>query len=183
MSKLNTLSNFNHHKSDIQSVDWLIRKGSFSPGMYSCREEMYITSSDETVTNTTDVGLTIKTFAPLYGYNEEGFPDYSKYVGQYSSIDTLICWNRRSIHLSTKFIRWSQLWWYVVCRSSDWLWYMCVRWSMRCLGRQRWCFWRTGYLWRSYRHDALAMLGKLYSCCGWMCSRCGAELKSTMRRT
>jgi len=80
----------NHHKSDIESADRpSIRKGNFSPGKYSCREEMYIMSDDKTVTNTTDDGLTVKTFAPLYGYTEEGFPDYSKYVGQYSSVDTL----------------------------------------------------------------------------------------------
>jgi len=61
-----------------------------TPFTISCREDLYIMSTDETVTNKADDGLTIKTFAPLYGYNEEGFPDYSKYIGQYSSVDTLI---------------------------------------------------------------------------------------------
>ena len=41
-------------------------------------------------TTVSDDGLTIKNFAPLYGYGLDGLPNYSKPVGQYSSVDVLI---------------------------------------------------------------------------------------------
>jgi hypothetical protein len=47
-------------------------------------------SSNEMTTTVLDDGLTIKNFAPLYGYGLDGRPNYSKAIGQYSSVDILI---------------------------------------------------------------------------------------------
>lgn len=60
-------------------------------GTYSCRTDLYVMgSSSEMITTVSDDGLTIKNFAPLYGYGLDGLPNYSKPVAQYSSVDVLI---------------------------------------------------------------------------------------------
>jgi hypothetical protein len=60
-------------------------------GTYSCRTDLYVMGSNSEMTTTvSDDGLTIKNFAPLYGYGLDGRPNYSKPIGQYSSVDILI---------------------------------------------------------------------------------------------
>ena len=60
-------------------------------GTYSCRTDLYVMGSNSEMTTTdSDDGLTIKNFAPLYGYGLDGSPNYSKPIGQYSSVDILI---------------------------------------------------------------------------------------------
>ena len=58
---------------------------------YSCRKDLYVMGDDSEVTTTvSDDGLTIKQFAPLYGFDSDGYPDYTTPIGQYSSVDILI---------------------------------------------------------------------------------------------
>ena len=59
---------------------------------YSCREDLYVMGdqNSEMTTTVSDDGLTIRNFAPLYGYGSDTLPDYTTPIGQYSSVDNLI---------------------------------------------------------------------------------------------
>ena len=56
----------------------------------NCRDDLYAFKFDEQETTFSDDGLTGRTFMPLYGYGDDGLPDFSTVVGEYNSVNSII---------------------------------------------------------------------------------------------
>ena len=61
---------------------------------YNCREDLYGIKYDEWERTSTDDGLTIRNYIPIYGYKTDdegvGSPDYTTIIGEYNSVDSII---------------------------------------------------------------------------------------------
>ena len=90
-NQINTIDRDNLDNIHPRQMNRPQKRPTSADGTYSCRSDLYVMGDNSEMTTTvSDDGLTIKNFAPLYGYGLDGFPNYSKPIGQYSSVDILI---------------------------------------------------------------------------------------------
>ncbi len=56
----------------------------------NCRRDLYAFKLVEKVITETDGGYTLRNYIPLYGYGDDGRPDFSTVIGEYNSVDSII---------------------------------------------------------------------------------------------